>query len=414
MLTRGSAAGATASPLRAFARRAGFRADLDAALAAPVERGDVVGVIGAVTDAGDTLYSAAFGKREIGRDVAMTEETVCNIASMVKPVTAVCALQLVEQGRLDLDAPIATWLPDAGQLQVLAGWQGDRPVLRAPARPITLRHLMTHSSGMSSTLWDAGYLKFVQAVHRGGDFPPLDYADPATWIGRPLMFDPGEKWAYGPSLDWIGRLVQDVSGKSLGTYMRENVLAPLGMASTGFAMSEDMLARRATIHQRAPDGTIGLLDPPVPVNDGREYGGGTINGTATDYQRFIRMILNGGSGNGNRVLRPETVARMVVNQMGGVRVPRFLTTSPARMRDIELFPGVPKSWGMSFMINEAAAPTGRPAGSLAWAGAYNTFFWIDPVNRIGGVFLSQLKPLFDEKTMAAFSAFESACYGNAA
>jgi methyl acetate hydrolase len=396
------------APPRAFSETTGLDGQLDAALGGAVERGDVAGVVGAITNASDTIYSAAFGERKLGSGVAMTEDTVCNMASMTKAITGACAMQLVEQGKLDLDSPVATWLPDAGELQVLDGWDGDKPVLRAPARPVTLRHLMTHTSGMAYTQWDADLLKVAEATQEGGAFPPLDYAKPETWTVQPLMFDPGEKWDYGISIDWIGRLVQEVSGKSLGTYMADNIFAPLGMASTSYGMTDDMLARQATIHQREADGKIGFLDPQPGINTGREYGGGGLNGTAGDYQRFIRMILNDGKGNGNQILKPETVAEMSKNQMGDVRVRMLPTTNPARSLDAEFFPGVPKSWGMTFMINEEQAPTGRPAGSLAWAGLYNTFFWIDPKNKVGGVFMSQLLPFVDTRTIEAFYAFESA------
>lgn len=397
---------------RTFAQEAGLKERLDQALGGAVDRGDIVGVVGAITDASDTIYSGAFGKRKLGGDVAMTEDTVCNMASMTKAITGTCAMQLVEQGKLDLDSPISTWIPDAGKLQVLDGWDGDKPILRAPARPVTLRHLMTHTSGMAYTQWDAELLKVAQKTQEGGAFPALDYNDPETWTVQPLMFDPGEKWDYGISIDWIGRLVQEVSGKPLGTYMADNVFAPLGMTSTSYGVTDDMQGRQATIHQRQPDGTIGLLDPQPAINTGREYGGGGLNGTAPDYQRFIRMILNGGEGNGNRLLKAETVAEMAKNQMGDVRVRMLPTTNPARSLDAEFFPGVPKSWGMTFMINDERAPTGRPAGSLAWAGLYNSFFWIDLENRVGGVFMSQLLPFVDSKTLEAFYAFESAYYQN--
>jgi CubicO group peptidase (beta-lactamase class C family) len=397
--------------------RAGFAQDaalsdrLDAALRAPVERGDVVGAIGAITDATDTIYSAAFGNRGIGGSVAMTEDTVCNMASMTKAITGACGMQLVEQGKLDLDSPISTWIPQAAQLQVLDGWDANgKAILRPPVRGVTLRHLMTHTSGMSYTLWNAELNRYAESV---GGLPPLDYADEATWL-QPLTFDPGEAWDYGISIDWIGRLVVEISGQSLGTYMQENIFAPLGMTSTGYAVTPDMQARQASIHQRAEDGTLALLDPQPAINTGREYGGGGLNGTTPDYQRFIRMILNGGSGNGNQILKPETVAEMTRNQMGDIRVGMLPTTNPARSLDAEFFPGVPKSWGMTFMINEEPAPTGRPAGGLAWAGLYNTFFWIDPVNQVGGVYMSQVLPFVDTKTLQAFYDFETAYYDVAA
>jgi methyl acetate hydrolase len=387
---------------------------LDGVLSGAVDRGDLVGVIGGITDASDTVYSGAFGLRRLGGDVAMTEDTVCNMASMTKAITGACAMQLVEKGKLDLDSPIATWLPDAAELQVLDGWDGDRPVLRALATPVTLRHLMTHSSGMAYPQWNAELLRYAKATQPEGAFPPLDYAKPETWTVQPLVFEPGTQWDYGISIDWIGRLVVEASGQPLGAYMQANIFEPLGMASTGYTVTPEMDARRSAIHQRAPDGTIGLMEPQPPINTGREYGGGGLNGTVPDYQRFIRTILNGGSGYGNQLLKPETVAEMSKNQMGDVRVTMLPTTNPVRSLDAEFFPGVPKSWGMSFMINEEEAPTGRPAGGLAWAGLYNTFFWIDPVNKVGGVFMSQLLPFVDTKTIQAFYDFEAAYYGSVA
>ena len=240
----------------------GLAGSLDAALRAPIDRGDIVGAIGAITDAGDTIYSGAFGEREIGGGVAMSEDTVCNMASMTKAITGACAMQLVEQGKLDLDSPITKWLPDAAELQVLAGWDGDKPVLRAPEGDITLRHLMTHTSGMASSTWNADLVRYGETI---GGLPQVDYEKPETWTAQPLVFDPGQRWHYSPAIDWIGRLIVTTSGKPLGAYMKENIFDPLGMTSTSYSVSEDMQARRASIHQRAPDGTIGLLDPQPPL-----------------------------------------------------------------------------------------------------------------------------------------------------
>ena len=348
-------------------------------------------MVGAITNAEDTIYSAAFGQRQIGGDVAMTEDTVCNMASMTKAITGACAMQLVEQGKLDLDSPISTWLPDAAELKVLDGWDGDKPVLRDPARPVTLRHLMTHTSGMAYTQWNAELLKVAQSTQPEGGLPAARLRRPGDLDGAAADVRPRRRSGTTASRStgsaaWCSRRAD----QGLGAYMQANIFEPLGMTSTGYGVTPDMQARQATIHQRAPDGTIGLLDPQPAINTGREYGGGGLNGTAPDYQRFIRMILNGGSGNGNQLLKPETVAEMSKNQMGDVRVQMLPTTNPARSLDAEFFPGVPKSWGLSFMINDEEAPTGRPAGGLAWAGLYNTFFWIDPVNKVGGVFMSQL------------------------
>ena len=336
----------------------------------------------------------------------MTTDTVFYLASMTKPITATCAMQLVEQGKLELDAPISRYVPDARKLQVLDGWDDKgQPRLRPPKREITLRDLNTHTSGFAYNIWDANLDRYMKETK----FPGLETGQDEAFY-PPLMFDPGERWEYGISIDWIGKLVQVVSGKSLGTYMNDHVFTPLGMTSTGYAISADMERRRATSHQRDPSGRLAATawvskqDPPA------ENGGGGLYSTTGDYQRFMRMILNGGSGNGQQILKPETVAEMSRNNMGDIRVVMLKTTVPARSLDAEFFPGLPKSWGLSFMINDEPAPTGRPAGSLAWAGIQNTFFWIDPKTGLGGVYMTQILPFVDEKTLANFYEFETAVY----
>lgn len=387
--------------------RAGIQTDaIEKVLKSAVERGDVPGMVVAVTDRDGTLYEGAFGERGLGKGVPMTTDTVFYLASMTKPITATCAMQLVERGELALDTPISHYVPDAKKLQVLEGWDDKgQPRLRPPKREITLRDLMTHSSGFAYNLWDANLDRYMKET----GFPGLDSGKEEAFY-PPLMFDPGERWEYGISIDWVGKLVQVVSGKSLGTYMSDHVFVPLGMTSTGYAISADMERRRATSHQRdaegrlAATGWVSKQDPPT------ENGGGGLYSTAGDYQRFMRMILNGGSGNGQQILKPETVAEMSRNNMGDIRVVMLETTNPARSLDAEFFPSVPKSWGLSFMINEETAPTGRPAGSLAWAGIQNTFFWIDPKSGLGGVYMAQVLPFVDEKTLANFYEFETAVY----
>ncbi len=401
------AAGTSAPRWVLAASRGDLQTDaIEKVLQTAVERGDVPGMVVAVTDRDGTIYEGAFGERGLGGGVAMTPDTVFYQASMTKPITATCSMQLVEQGKLELDAPISRYVPDAKKLQVLDGWDASgQPRLRPPKREITLRDLNTHTSGFAYNLWDANLDRYMKQTN----FPGLDSGKEEAFY-PPLMFDPGERWEYGISMDWVGKLVQVVSGKSLGTYMSDHVFVPLGMTSTGYAISADMERRRATSHQRdaegrlAATGWVSKQDPPT------ENGGGGLYSTAGDYQRFMRMILNGGSGNGHQILKPETVAEMSRNNMGDIRVVMLETTNPARSLDAEFFPGVPKSWGLSFMINEETAPTGRPAGSLAWAGIQNTFFWIDPKSGLGGVYMAQVLPFVDEKTLANFYEFETAVY----
>lgn len=379
---------------------------IDKVLQEAVERGDVPGVVVAVTDRDGTVYEGAFGERGLGKGVPMTTDSVFYLASMTKPITATCAMQLVEQGKLELDAPISRYVPDAKKLRVLEGWDDKgQPRLRPPKREITLRDLNTHTSGFAYNLWDANLDRYMKETK----FPGLDSGQEQAFY-PPLMFDPGERWEYGISIDWIGKLVQVVSGKSLGTYMNDHVFTPLGMTSTGYAISADMEQRRATSHQRDAAGKLAATDWISKQDPPAENGGGGLYSTTGDYQRFMRMILNGGSGNGQQILKPATVAEMSRNNMGDIRVVMLRTTVPARSLDAEFFPGLPKSWGLSFMINDETAPTGRPAGSLAWAGIQNTFFWIDPKTGLGGVYMTQILPFVDEKTLANFYDFETAVY----
>lgn len=384
----------------------GQKEAIDQALRQAVDRGDVPGLVAAVTDRSGTIYEGAFGMRGLGGETPMSNDTVFYLASMTKPITATCAMQLVEQGKLALDAPISQYVPDAKKLQVLDGWdEQGQPRLRPPKREITLRDLNTHSSGFAYNIWDADLDRYMKETK----FPGLDSGREEAFY-PPLMFDPGERWEYGISIDWIGKLVQVASGKSLGTYMQDHIFAPLGMGSTGYGLSADMEGRRATSHQRDAAGQLAATswvskqDPPA------ENGGGGLYSTTGDYQRFMRMILNQGSGNGQQILKPETVAEMSRNNMGDIKVVMLKTTNPARSLDAEFFPGLAKSWGLSFMINDEPAPTGRPAGSLAWAGIQNTFFWIDPTNGIGGVYMVQILPFVDEKALANFYDFETAVY----
>jgi CubicO group peptidase (beta-lactamase class C family) len=379
---------------------------LDAVLRDLVERGDVPGVVAAVTSPSETVYLAAFGERGLGQGVPMTPDTVFYLASMTKPITATAAMQLVEQGKLELDVPISRWEPRAKTLQVLDGWDASgKPILRAPKREVTLRDLMTHTSGFAYGLWDAELARYITEEK----FPDLSSGEEDAFY-PPLVFDPGERWEYGISIDWIGKLVEIVSDKSLGTYMQENIFSPLGMTSTGYRITPDMEARRATTHQREKDGALTPTDWVSQQEPLREPGGGGLYSSAEDYLRFIRMILNDGTENGQQLLKPETVALMSQNAMGDLRVTMLETQNPSRSLDAEFFPGLPKSWGLSFMINEETAPTGRPAGSLAWAGIQNTFFWIDPSTELGGVYLTQILPFVDEKALAGFYDFETAVY----
>lgn len=371
-----------------------------------VARGAVPGVVAMACDREGTIYEGAFGERVLGGGQPMTADTVCWIASMTKAVTSVAAVQCVERGLIDLDAPAARVVPDIAAAQVLTGFDAEgRPTHRPPRRPVTLRHLLTHSAGFSYEIWNADVARWQQAM----GVPSVTSCDPRA-LQLPLLFDPGERWEYGINIDWAGLMVEAVSGQKLGTYLRENLFEPLGMRSTGFRITPDMRSRLAGTHLRGPDGKLAPFPFELPQEPGFEMGGGGLYSTAGDYLRFVRMVLNHGQLAGERVLKPETVAQgLMLNQMGDARVTRLQTRHPLT-NDAEFFPGVRKSWSLAFQINLDHAPTGRPAGGLMWAGLANSFYWIDPTHGLGGVFLSQIFPFADTGSVPTFHAFETAVY----
>lgn len=384
-----------------------LKTNADAILRKSVESGDVPGVVAAATDASGTIYEGAFGVRTLGEPQAMTPDTVVWIASMTKALTGTAAMQLVEQGKLALDEPVGDVLPALQEVGVLEGFDADgQPRTRPPKRPITLRHLLTHTAGFGYEFWDADDVRYQQVK----GLPPIISCQDAT-LTLPLHFDPGDHWEYGINIDWVGKAVEAVSGKKLGTYLAEYVLGPLGMNDTAFFITPDMRRRLAKVHQRSEDGELTpLMEFEVPQNPEFEMGGGGLYGTVGDYLKFIRMILNDGRAGTQQILKPETVALMTRNAMGDVRVTMLKTTMPAISTDAEFFPGMPKSWGLTFMINNEDAPTGRPAGSLAWAGLANSYFWIDLKHKFGGAYAAQIFPFADSKALPLFFAFEQAVY----
>ena len=290
---------------------------------------------------------------------------------------------------------------------MLEGFDDDgKPRTRPPRRAITLRHLLTHTAGFSYEIWSDAIVRYQEATGTPGVMSCENAA-----LATPLLFDPGDRWDYGINIDWAGKMVEAVSGQRLGDYLREHLLGPLGMSDTAFRITDEMRPRLARIHQRGEDGT---LEPrmalEIPQDPEFEMGGAGLYGTIGDYLRFIRMILNRGRANGEQVLKPETVETMSRNQMGDLLVCELKTAMPPLSNDAEFFPGLAKSWGLSFMINTEQAPTGRSAGSLGWAGLANSYFWIDPTKGIGGAYLTQVLPFVDEQSFPLYMAFERATY----
>jgi methyl acetate hydrolase len=339
----------------------------------------------------------------------MTRNTIFRIASMVKLITSVAALRLVEQGKLSLDAPVPDIDPALGSPQVLDGFDANgKPQLRPAKRPILLRHLLTHTAGFAYRLWDAKALRYFETIEK------LPAAARSKVPRTPLMFDPGDRWQYGTNIDWVGRIVESISGEPLDVHFHRHILGPLGMKDTAFVISKEQRARAVSVHRRKPDGSL----TPEPIERQTERhtaqqtfsGGGGIYSTAPDYLTFIRMLMHGGSLDGVRLLRPETVALMGQNQIGEIEAGVLKTTTPALSNDVDFFPGISLKWGFGHMITMQPLAGGRSAGSLTWGGLLNTYYWIDPGRKVAAVFMTQVLPFADSWALRLYRQFEHGIY----
>jgi len=384
-----------------------FKASADAILDhAVTAEPRVPGVVAMVTDRHHTIYEGAAGKRRLDQTADMTTDSVFAIFSTTKAITATAALQLVEEGKLDLDAPAKTYAPDIGKLQVIEGFDDKgEPVLRAPKRDITTRMLLLHTGGFGYDFFNETYKRLATEK----DQPSVVSATKAALM-TPLLFDPGDQWEYGTNLDWCGQVVEGITGKRLGEVFDERIFKPLGMENSRFELNDAMRQRLAGMHMRGSDGSLTPTDFEHPTPPEVHMGGHGLYSTVGDYMRFIRMWLNDGAGEFGRVLKPETVQMAEKNHLGDKKISGFTGVIPALSNDAEFFPGMPKSWAFSFMINDEEAPTGRPAGALGWAGLANLFYWIDRKNGFGGFWATQILPFGDPASFTAYLQFESAFY----
>jgi methyl acetate hydrolase len=365
------------------------------------------GVAAMVTDRTGTLYEGAVGERVLGSGVPMTTDTVFAMYSATKAIAATAVLQLVEAGQLDLDAPAKAYLPELGQFEVLEGFDADgKPLLRAPKRDITTRMLLLHTAGFANDIFNETYLRLRQSL----GLPSTGTARKASLM-MPLLFDPGERWEYGSGVDWAGQIVEAMTGRRLGEVMREKIFAPVGMTNTAFSLTPSMRERLARVHQRGANASLEpLMNSERTANPEVDMGGSGLYGTVEDYVRFIRMWLNHGMGDHGRVLKPETVAMAVQNGLGDKKIKALPGVISSLSNTAEFFPGMPKSWALSFMLNDEPAPTGRPAGTLAWAGLANCYFWIDHTTQVGGFWATQVFPFIDATAIGGYLDFETAVY----
>src|SRR5436190_17164932 len=331
------------------------KAQIDQILRQKSEAKEIPGVVAMAATGNEVIYQGAFGKRDLSKDDPMTADSVFWIASMTKAITTAAGMQLVEQGKLSLDEPIGKVLPDLASPQVLEGFDAKgEPKLRPAKKPITLRHLMTHTAGFCYHLWNGDMVSYLEKTGT----PEITSCKSAA-LKTPIMSDPGTRWEYGTNIDFVGKAIEAVSGKRLDAYLHDHMLAPLGMTDTAFKIGEAQRKRLVGMHMRGEDGALAAIPFELEQNPEFHMGGGGLYGTAADYIKFTQMILNKGKGNGNQILKPETVALMGENNIGAIEVGKLTTALPPFTNDVDLYPGMSKKWGLSFLINTAKTAEGR-------------------------------------------------------
>ena len=392
--------GAAALPFAADAQPANPRSlAIDEAMRRAIERKDVAGVVVMAADRERVIYQGAFGVADIGEARPLRLDALFRIASMTKAVTSTAAMQLVEQGRFAIEDPVEKYLPEFARLSVFESFDGSTGAyrLRPATKAVTIRHLFTHTSGLGYGFTDPTVRDFKPRA--GEEYP----------VG-PLVFEPGERWLYSTSTDWLGRLVEKVSGFALEDYFRQHIFTPLAMPDTFYFVPKEKEVRLVTVNRRLADGSIVKDSVQPPTSGFTPIGGGGLSSTANDYIRFTRALLNGGELDGARILSAATVALMGQNHIGALGVPAQKTAIADRSEDFSFIADGRDKWGLGFLITADAVPGRRSAGSLSWGGINNTYYWLDPARGITGVILMQFLPFADRKALALYDTFEHGVY----
>ncbi len=374
-------------------------AEVDTYLAGVVRDTRIPGLVGLVVDADGVVYLGAFGRQELGNDVPMAPDTIFRIASMTKPVTSVAVIMLVQEGDLGLDDPVSQYLPAFEDKQVIETFNpADKTYTTRPAAtPMTIRHLLTHTSGLGYAFSNATLAQLV------GPTPG------ASVTGLPLLHDPGTRWTYGESTRVLGTVVEEVSGQPLDEFFAERIFVPLGMSDTFYLVPAPKTSRVATVHRTTPEGLVET--PNTAEISSPVFGDGGLHSTAADYAKFIQLFLNDGRGpNGTRLLSEATARLMGQNHLGNVRVELQPAALPALTEPFPLGAGR-DTFGLGFQITGAHDdPLSRSPGSMSWAGIFNTEFWIDPERGVGGVLLMQYLPFYDAAAIETLQGFERRVY----
>ena len=380
---------------------------IDQVLIDAVASGAVPNVVAMAADRNGVIYEGAAGPRVAGVEGdPVNVDTHFRIMSMTKMVVTATALQQVEKGNLDLDAPIDTYRPEWADLQVLEGFDGDTLRLRAPASRATVKQLITHTTGLGYWFWNADLVRWESLSGT-----PNVLAGTNVIFTAPMVADPGTKLEYGINTDWLGKVIETVSGTALDVAVKEAVTGPLGMGQTDFLMNEDQRSGSVPVHLRGADGTWAPSD--IELNQAPEYwaGGHGLHSTPRDYLKFQRALLGGGEFDGVRILKESTVAAAFQNQIGDLDFPASIATAdPATTFGLDVGPG--HKWGYGLLLNTNDVPGARKAGSGAWAGLLNTHFWVDPTSGITGAIYTQFLPFVPQDAMQMYADFEQALYAS--
>ncbi len=381
--------------------------EIDKVIDEAVAHEDAPFLVGMVGNSAGTTWAGAAGDRGPGQAASL--DTVFRIFSMTKAVGSTAAMILMDRGKLSADATVESILPEFAELKVLEGFDEKRPRLRAPRTKATVRHLATHTSGLVYEFWNTEVPRYMEATGS-----PSILSGQAVALKYPLQFEPGERWDYGIGIDWLGKVVEKVDGRSIDRFCREEIFDPLNMPDTRFEVEEHMAERLAAVKIRGENGKFGDFEI-APPSKPEFYGmGHALYSTAPDYLRFLRMFLNKGALDGARVLSEKGLETMLANQIGDIPIPLLKTAVPAITADCELFPGKRKSHSMAFMRIEEDVPGMRHAGSQGWAGVLNTHYWWDPKADLAGLIMTQSLPFVEPRFVAVYEKFERAAYHQAA
>lgn len=377
---------------------------IEESLQQAVEERALPGVVAVVGDRDGVLYEGAFGVLNVDGEEPVRPDTVFAIMSMTKALASVAALQLIERREVELQQPVADVLPAFAQLQVLDGFDADVPRLRAPAAQATIRHLLTHTSGLGYSFLNADLLRYHQLTGA-----PDATSGRLEMLNAPLVADPGTRWEYGTSTDWLGQLVEAVSGKDLASCCAQRIFAPLGMIDSTFRPSDQQAARMMALHFRTPEGGLVQQSLDFPEPEFASGGSGACS-TAPDYLRFMRALLRGGELDGERILSPEIVELAFTDHLDGAVLPDGMHAAiPELSNDVPALPFA-QGWGLGFRLVLEDMPAMRRAGTGDWGGLFNCNYWIDRASGVAGAFLTQVLPFYDAAIVAAAERFEQCVY----